>query len=355
MARPSDVRPGRLVLLLGIAGLALGVWGGLVRIGWAWPVPAAVVPGIHGPLMVSGFVGTLISVERAIGLGRRWAYAPPILTGVGSLALLVPAVAAYGPYAVLAGSAAFVAVLAVIARRQPAAAAGAMIAAALLWAGGNALWVHGFAVHRLAPWWIAFIVLLIAGERRELSRVVRLSAASRAGFGGAVAFLAAATASTLVEFDLGMRVFGFALVGLAMWLLTQDIAQRSVAVRGLPRFMAAGLLAGYVWLGVAGVALVHLGGVPAGPGYDLVLHAVFLGFVFSMIMAHAPIIFPSVLGRPIPFRAAMWAPLVFLHASLALRVAGDALPSADARLWGSLLNGVAILLFFLTQVAAART
>ena len=355
MARPASPHPGRLVLLLGIVGLVLGVWGGLVRIGWAWPVPSAVLLGIHGPLIVSGFVGTLVSVERAIGLGRRWAYAPPLLTGFGSLALLVPPLAAYAPYAVLTGGAAFVAVLAVIARRQPAAAAGAMIAAALLWTAGNALWVHGFPVHRLVPWWIAFIVLLIAGERRELSRVVRLSAASRASFGGAVALLAATTVSTFVDFDLGMRAFGIALVGLAMWLLTQDIARRSVSAGGLPRFMAAGLLLGYVWLGAAGVALVHVGGVPAGPGYDLVLHAVFLGFVFSMIFAHAPIIFPSLLGRPIPYRAAFWAPLVLLHGSLALRVAGDLLSSADARLWGGLLNGVSVLAFFLVQVAAART
>jgi hypothetical protein len=32
--------------------------------------------------------------------------------------------------------------------------------------------------------------------------------------------------------------------------------------------------------------------------YDITLHAVFLGFVFAMIFAHAPVIFPLVFRRP---------------------------------------------------------
>jgi len=40
-----------------------------------------------------------------------------------------------------------------------------------------------------------------------------------------------------------------------------------------------------------------------GGGYDAVVHAIFLGFVISMVMAHAPVILPAVLRRPLPYRS----------------------------------------------------
>ena len=42
-------------------------------------------------------------------------------------------------------------------------------------------------------------------------------------------------------------------------------------------------------------------------------------------MAHAPIIFPAVLGRPLPYRPWFWLPLALLHGGLLIRVIGDAL------------------------------
>jgi phosphoadenosine phosphosulfate reductase len=48
----------------GDAGLAGGMWAGLVRLGWGWPPYHLTLPAAHGPLMISGFLGTLIGVER---------------------------------------------------------------------------------------------------------------------------------------------------------------------------------------------------------------------------------------------------------------------------------------------------
>ena len=50
------------------------VGAGLLRLGWAVPRPATELAAFHGPLMVSGFFGTVISLERAVALARRWAY-----------------------------------------------------------------------------------------------------------------------------------------------------------------------------------------------------------------------------------------------------------------------------------------
>jgi hypothetical protein len=40
--------------------------------------------------------------------------------------------------------------------------------------------------------------------------------------------------------------------------------------------------------------------------YDAMLHAVFLGFVISMVFAHASVIFPAVLGLPFEYRPAFY-------------------------------------------------
>ena len=78
---------------------------------------------------------------------------------------------------------------------------------------------------------------------------------------------------------------------------------------------------GWVWAACSRGALP---GILAGPYYDAMLHTVFVGFVFAMIFAHAPIILPAILGRTTsPYQPALYVPLLLLHASLLLRVVGD--------------------------------
>ena len=84
----------------------------------------------------------------------------------------------------------------------------------------------------------------------------------------------------------------------------------------------------------------------SGQAYDAMLHAVFLGFVISMIFAHAPVIVPAVLGRTLPFNRSFYLPLAMLHATLLIRlIGGDALHNKASWQWGGSLNEVALLLF----------
>ena len=70
------------LLALSILALLAALWAGLVRLGWSLPVgPPGVLYVAHGPLMVCGFLGTLISLERAVALGEGWSYAAPTLSG----------------------------------------------------------------------------------------------------------------------------------------------------------------------------------------------------------------------------------------------------------------------------------
>lgn len=110
------------------------------------------------------------------------------------------------------------------------------------------------------------------------------------------------------------------------------------------------MLTGYAWLAVAGLSWLLAGPVTEGPRYDATIHAVFLGFVISMIMAHAPVILPAVLGRDLLYRPVLWLPLGLLHAGLALRFAG-ALGGWDAG-WraGGVVTVLALLVFVVTAV-----
>jgi hypothetical protein len=143
-------------------------------------------------------------------------------------------------------------------------------------------------------------------------------------------------------------------VTLALWLLRNDLARRTVRKSGLTRFMAVCLLAGYGWLGMGGGLAIFFGSVSAGFRYDAILHAVYVGFVISMIFGHAPIIFPAIIGRAMPYQAVFYTHLVLLHLSLLLRVMGDLAAWLPARQWGGLLNVVALLLFLFNTVRAVR-
>ena len=82
------------------------------------------------------------------------------------------------------------------------------------------------------------------------------------------------------------------------------------------------------------------------------LHSVLLGFVFSMIFGHAPIILPAVARLPVPYHPRFYAHFILLHASLILRVVGDLAGSPVARRWGGLGNEIAVVLFLLLTARA---
>ena len=334
-------------MALALVALVGALTGGLVRLGWAIPVLPSLV-AFHGPLMVSGFLGTVIGLERAVAVGRPWAYAGPLATGAGALALTAgwPA----GPWLLTLGSAVTTLVLVVILTRQPALFTAVMVSGSFCWLAGHALWLAGWPIHRVVFWWVGFLVLTIAGERLELTRLLRLGATPRAVFMLTAGVFVGGLGLMSVAPDAGARLAGGALIAMAAWLGIFDIARRTVRQSGLTRYIAAALLSGYVWLGVAGLLALGWGASAAGGVYDATLHAVLLGFVFSMIFGHAPIIFPAVLGVSVAYHPAFYVHLVLLHLSLVLRVVGDLLPWPPGRGWGGLLNTVAIVLFLVSTV-----
>ena len=87
--------------------------------------------------------------------------------------------------------------------------------------------------------------------------------------------------------------------------------------------------------------------------YDAVIHAIAIGFVLSMIFAHAPIILPAVTGLRVRFSSAAYGPLGLLHLSVLIRVIGDALESGDIRAVSGVLSVAAFALYGATLVAVS--
>jgi hypothetical protein len=337
------------LLVLGFVALFTGLGAGLARLGWAMPDAAAGAAAIHGPLMICGFFGVVISLERAVAIGRLWAYTAPLLAGIGT-GVALHGLGGATPWFTLAASGVLLAASLTVLRRQPVLFMTVITLAAACWTVGAALWAAGWAVHELVGWWLAFLVLTIAGERLELSRFMPPSRSAERLFVGITAVLLVALLAWGQPW--GARLFGAGLLALALWLLRHDIARRTVRQRGLTRFIAVCLLSGYFWLAVGGAVMLAWGLAPGHPSYDAGLHALLLGFVFAMVFGHAPIIFPAVLRVAVPYHPAFYAPLALLHASLALRLAGDASGQFELARWGALLSAVALLAFVANTAAA---
>jgi len=151
----------------------------------------------------------------------------------------------------------------------------------------------------------------------------------------------------------GAAAFATGLLALALWLLKQDIARRTVRGKGLTRFIAVCLLMGYAWLAIGAGVVVAAGGlVPGTPAYDAALHALALGFVFSMVFGHAPVIFPAVLRVTMPYSPVFYVPLALLQLSLIVRLAGDAVGLFEWIRLGGMLNALALAAFIVSSASA---
>ncbi len=218
--------------------------------------------------------------------------------------------------------------------------------------GASILWIGQLPMPLVLPWLAGFVILTITGERLELARIAMPPAAERALLACAGGLMVGAAASVLWP-RAGVTLYGVVLLALVVVLVRDDVARRTVRSRGLARYMGTSMLAAYAWLGVAGLVWTVGGPALEGPRYDTVIHAVFLGFTFSMIMAHAPVILPAVTRRDLPYHPFLWVPLIALHVSLFIRVAlGDAFGLAVSWRVGAMAGVVTLLLFVATAAGS---
>jgi hypothetical protein len=344
----------KVPLLMGAAlALALGVWAGLARLGGVVPalMPHHVLA--HGPLMVGGFLGALIGLERAVALGRWWAYPVPAAVVAGTLWLALSPDQRPAAWILTAASGGALLVALALGRRRPDLATAGLVLGTLCWFLGNLQWaVFGLVMLAIA-WWMAFVLLTVMAERLELARILDPPRRARWAFLASVGLFLGGLLYAYADHELGVRIFGAGMIALAAWGLRWDLARRTVARGGSYRFTAVCLLGGYVWLTVAGAMMLIGGGRLSGLPWDGALHAFFLGFAFSMIFGHAPILARTVLGFELPYSPRFYVHLGLLHLSLLLRVGADFAGSSAGRSAGAILNLVAIAAFLLNTLRAA--
>jgi hypothetical protein len=361
--------PHALILTLAASASLAAMWGGLLRIGWNIPTLGSRLAANHGALMVSGFLGTLIGLERAIALSprfqrahrprrprllRHWPYGGPALSGIGALLIAADVSTLIGAALITLGSALMVITIATVLHKGFAWFILILALGAAAWLVGNLLWLMGLPVYKAAPWWICFLVFTIAAERLELGRLLGESRVRRAVFAFGVTLFSLGCGITPFQFQLGMSVLGAGALILAGWLLRNDVSRKTIRRPGLTRYIAVSILGGHLWLGVGGALALSLPVGPAGSTYDAVLHTFFLGFTFSMIFGHAPIILPAITGITPRYTPAFYLHLAALHLSLAMRLAGDLTLGSGLRRWGAMLNVVALMIFLLNTILAAR-
>lgn len=338
----------RLALPLALLNLLLALAGGLQRLG-GLPVGQSFIAQQalqhHGLLMLGGFFATLISLERAAALGRG--FAVPLACGLAGVVLVagLPGVA-LGLWA--------------------AAALGLL--ALYLWAGHSRAWSLPLLIEASAalPLLMAvagqaqgsdfalrwngslFLLLTIAGERRELCRLLPLGPLARHGFLLLWAGLLASGGLSLWQPALAARLAWPLLLGLALWLLVFDIARRQWHAKAWAGHTARCLLLGYAW--AAAAALAGLLGLPL-----LAWHWLWLGFVMAMVFGHAPIMLPALLRLQPRYSPWALAPLGLMALSLLLRALGQVGVAASHLLpCAAWLHGLSLLGFGLLMAMLCR-
>ena len=310
-------------VLLALLAMLFGLHLALIRSGYV--LPGVSLAPHHAQVMVVGFLGSLIALERAVAIKKPWSYfAPPLLFLGSLLSLFYVPLMLVGVLGALLVVGVFLYLLGKYGHRPQWVVMGL---AALLLAVGNALYAFGSPISYVLHYWILFLVLTIAGERLELSILL----IPRKGVVGT--FYVPVVLAALGALLGNGKVVGLSYALLALWLLYYDVATRNVRASGLVRFVALTLLSGYVWLLIGGLAWIF------NLSYDLRIHSLTLGFVFGMIFAHAPIIFPAILGFRVRFVPSLYLPVVLLHLSLILRF----LYSLKV---GAVLGVISILLYF---------
>jgi len=338
--------------VIAIAGAAVtGVVAGVARLGVGVGGWGASRAADHGPLLVLGVFAVVVAQERAAVLGGRWALAAPLGAACAAIAILSGWSAGAG--IAVASTAAMVATNLAIARWRPSRISWQLLAGSVLLLSGTAGWASGVPVSDVVPAWTGFFVLTITAERARLSRQSAHGVWTWRLLDALTVALVVSVAARLFGVRAAGHALGVSMAGLAAWQMRYDIAGDATARAGLARYMAIGVRVGTFWLLVAGGLLAFIDPPPGGPVYDGILHAVFVGFVLSTGFAHAINVVPVVAGGHVPFSALFYVPLFLLHATLVVRLAGDAAGALWVRQIGGVGNGLAIALFAIVMAYTA--
>lgn len=332
-------------MLAAVFNLIAGIWAGLIRLGWDLPLTPLAVH--HGAIMVGGFLSSLIALEKAIPLKFKLALVVPVVSAF-SVLMALPGYYHAGLYFLIAGSVGLFMIHAYYLYLHPRDLSVLLM---LIGAGclitGNAMLITSQFYPASFPWWMGFLLLTITAERIELSKFLPVSSNTKYLL---LSFLVLFLLGLLIPFHgTGKYLSAIAMIGIALWMLKHDVMRIGLKKNGLMRFSSVALLIANMWLIVNGILLM---GMPdTAYSYDILVHSFFVGYAFSMIFAHGPIILPGVLGiSSKPFHSVLYVWLFLVQGSLLLRLMADSLLNSEWRKVSGILTGVGILLYFVSLI-----
>lgn len=337
----SPLNPAYLLPLV-LLGLLSGISGGFIRMGSSITGFGAAA---HGLYLVGGFLGTLISIERAMVMKQKAWLLVPFASGISSLFFLL-GLTELGYGLLFFASLGLVIIMHLQSLKHPKTHSYLLYIGATFWFLGNFMAFRQGLIAAGATWWIGFLLFTILGERLELSEFLPVKNRIKTLLLG---FLGLFFLGLIFPFHgIGPHLLGAGAILISIWLLRYDMAKVSVKKGHQFQYIGLGLLTGYAWLFIFGFTVLLL---PSHPlYYDLILHSFFLGFVFSMIWAHGPIIFPLIFGiKESPFHPILWIPWGIFQVTLIGRILSSAMSWVDERKWFAIGNGFSILVMFLAM------
>lgn len=336
-------KPAPYLLPLAILSALTGIVTGLHRIGWFGF--AANTAGEHGAIMVGCFMGTFISLERAVALKNRYALLVPMLSA-GSLFAFLSGFREVAYVWLIISSLGLIGITFYFQNRLSTTGFVIAFTGAVCWFLGNVMLLLWKMYPVAVSWWMAFLLFTIVSSRLKSSLIpVGDKFTSISLF----LVLGLFTIGLLMPFHgIGRYVMGAGLVCTAIWLVVFDSARESVKKEELNRYSGLLMLTGFVWLFATGILMGW--GELYGPLYDTALHSFFIGFLLSVVMAHGPLILPTILALSLkPFHRVLYIWFILLQSSLMVRIGANFLIMFELRKWAGVLNGIAILAFFVNM------
>lgn len=380
---PLPLPKGRIALLIVAAVAMLIALVGAVSRSSLSLGPAALpapLPDFHGALMVYGFLGGAISLERAVayraGSDRhpRWGFFAAVCAIAGTISVLVISIlsrvvpsfdgrvwlplisALWWAASMLILSAVYVGIW----FRQRSYAV--LIQLLGSWVGmcGVLLWAGGVAADNASTWWMMMLILTIVGERLELAHASFVGAYVQPALLAASIVTSLSLVAQLCAPEWGYPLSALCLAALLVLMLRHDTARRTYKAHGVTGFMGVCMISAYSWALVAcGIwLLVPFGGLGSSTlWWDMALHALAIGFVMAMVAAHVCVIVPSIIRRPMPFHPVLWGAFILYQAGLLLRLLGTVRNSTPIWQIGdvvAIFGMIAMMLSVITMLVLAR-
>lgn len=353
-----------LALIFLLLGVVLGVLRLLSLQGIISQVPLSFLQSHHGELMVFGFLAPLIITERYLGAtafslksGLRFM---PLLVTIGAVLKFLAWISQLDILNIVGNlliALALVFYLYLLYRvaRQSAQS----LPFLYMGLGAFLLFVGAFInITRSPAGNLAFTLLLlsfpiftIVGERVELSRFVAPQTYRWAHWGWWLTLVASLLLLLrILAVNSSYLVMGWAILiaGAVIPLLGPELTLVRLGRKGLHQYLGRHLIVAYIWLFLGLIILMVAR--ENHPLYDAAAHSLALGFVLTMILAHAPVIAPVILHRQVAEERLHYFPLALLTLSTMMRVVGYLLQAGEIRIpalagFSGVVGLVALLVF----------